>query len=152
MPARIFSSIVSDIEHLHALKALFEQQAECLRSRNMDTLSELNDQIAELTKLLQRHSSERSTGLVALGFEDSREGMQNFLAAHASSQSMEQWLEFSRLARECQQGNQLSGKLLAMQQELTGTMLERLGREQETGYGQDGSDSRYGQSVSLGYA
>ncbi|WP_281647409.1 hypothetical protein [Parendozoicomonas sp. Alg238-R29] len=79
--------------------------------------------------------------------------MQTFLTTHASTEKLDLWLEFSRLGRECQTANNLSGQLLNMQQEIITTMLDRLGRGQShAGYWEDGSDGRYGESVSLGYA
>ena len=154
MPARIFATLRTDRTDLQRFKTLLEQQVECLRTRDMESLVDLNEQIDQLTARLQASGQTRSAALQALGFPISKAGMQQFLARHADSKNQTLWTEFSALARECQAGNQLSGELLALQQEMTSLLLDQLGRGESSGsgYAQDGSDERYGQTTSLGFA
>ncbi|CAM3720352.1 flagellar protein FlgN [Parendozoicomonas haliclonae] len=152
MPARIFSLTAADTQSLKELKSLFEQQAVCLRKRNIDGLPELNEKILSLTTSLQGNAGLRSSCLKELGFEDNRSGMQQLLAVHGTPSVIEEWETFSQLAKECQTANKVAGRLLTMQQDLTDILLGKLGRSQETGYDQSGSENYYGSQISLGYA
>ncbi len=152
MSARIFESIQQDTVRLRSLTELFQAQANALRKRDIESLPVLNDRILALTGTLQESSRLRALWLTELGFSDSREGMRLFLSAHATPANMAEWQDFCDQARASQQANQLSARLLTMQQQLTGNMLNQLGRTMETGYDRRGAERYHGSSITLGYA
>lgn len=112
------------------LAAILEQEHELLARRAAE---ELESVVAAKDKTLQelaRLGEERTAVLKRAGFSGDKQGFQSFLQADGSGRLQALWQPLEAALRDCQERNQVNGKLLEIGRQQAQELLSLLlGRE-----------------------
>ena len=125
---RVLSTLHTDLSLYSDMLEALESQQKQLAGRESKRLEETASEITTLVEQAKKNKLQRSDALASLGIKNTPDGMETFLQQLDSHQSeaSELWQELIELVEECKEVNQINGRTLNMQREMTETLLAKL--------------------------
>lgn len=131
-----------EVAGFEALNRLLASEAEALRRVDADTLSSVSQAKLEQVNVLQALARQRSQEMKRLGFPETRDGVEAWLAQGGDAAAAhELWQHLTQLAVEAKRQNDINGRLAARQRwhfdAALGALVQAAGVASTT-YGADG--------------
>lgn len=123
---QIVSGVQLDLADYQQLKRLLNEQHSLLRRRDVRALTDLLTRQQSLLTRLRDNAGLRTQLLSQLGLDASDHGMRdlmNRLPAPLTTRLSPQWKQLQQLVSQCQQQNDINGRLLVTQYEVIRRML-----------------------------
>ncbi|NMH66739.1 flagellar protein FlgN [Shewanella salipaludis] len=134
----LIRDIRQDLEGYSQLKSMLKYQRELMQRTDNQGLTAHNARQTALCNKLALRAKQRSDSLTALGFKGDNSGMKRLISAlpdHLRSQIKLQWDNLQLSVKDCQQANEVNGRLLVMQQETLNHLLYPDSQHQQIDYG-----------------
>lgn len=134
--------ILQDQTALESLRDCLIKEREYLEARNLDQMQTLIERKTQLLDEISQQVKLRAQVLAKLNLPQTADGWSQFLQRHPLTQPLEaEWQTLVQIYEECQELNQINGKLVARSQQTFGHLLNLI-RGQVTApslYGANGS-------------
>jgi len=116
--------IAQDKSALQELRDCLIKERECLEHRKLDSMQALIERKIQLIDEISQQVKFRAQVLSKLNLPQTAAGWSQFLNRHPLTQPLEaEWQEVVQCFEECQQLNQVNGKLVARSQKTFGHIL-----------------------------
>ena len=138
----ILDTLYDELDLYSELLDTLQQQQQLLAAKDSKKLHDCANQIVSLVTAARESRQKRSQALQTLDIKNNQEGMDYYLETlrgQQASETMDTWDELMDLVEECKAINQVNGRMLNLQQQMTDRMLQRLELQAEhPAYSSDG--------------
>lgn len=124
--ARVKEIVDGAVEVLTRLLALLKDEAERLKTRQVDDLGQLLSEKLAAVQTLERLDGERQGILRSLGFTADPAGMRDFLTQNQSEALQSSWQQLTELLQQVQIINEANGTLIYRSLDQVGRQLALL--------------------------
>lgn len=116
--------ILQDQTALESLRDCLIKEREYLEARNLDQMQTLIERKTQLLDEISQQVKLRAQVLAKLNLPQTADGWSQFLQRHPLTQPLEaEWQTLVQIYEECQELNQINGKLVARSQQTFGQLL-----------------------------
>lgn len=115
--------IASDIDACHTLLDLLDQEQEALKARDADLLEQVVKNKMPALSHLEESAKRRASWANITQEKQSSGKWEDFVNSFNQQQLKEHWQELKRLTQQCQQKNEINGKILSRQQQIYGRLV-----------------------------
>lgn len=130
----LLQHIGQDVSACRNLVALLEQEREALKSRDLATLEDVIQNKSANLLHLEQSAKQRSAWIAPhVKPNDTAENAWLALIGSHKPQIQQTWDELRNLLRECQEQNEINGKLLARNQQVFSRLLDIVRGKDESG-------------------
>lgn len=119
----IENQISTDIEACNTLLLLLDKEQEALRARDTEALAKvIQDKVPALAQL--EESVKKRVLWANISLTDKASGKwDNFVAGFNRDELKKRWQQLKELTLQCQQKNEINGKILSRQQQIYGRLV-----------------------------